>query len=466
MLDDAAKLLEEEKNISPALAATIKMLMVIVQVMMGRLGLNSENSSTPPSQDPNHRRKPKAPTGKKPGGQPGHVGTTLNLVDDPDATETILIDKRTLPRGKYRQAGFERRQVFDIRIHRHVTEYQAEILEDEAGHRFTAPFPDWVTRPAQYGGSVRAHAVYLSQFQLIPYDRIAQQFGDEYAMPVSAGTLVNFNQEAYERLEDFEGVARSQLIVSPVLHADETGINIGGKKIWLHNASSDLWTLFLPHEKRGTEAMDAMGILPVYAGILVHDHWKPYFTYPCIHALCNAHHLRELTYAHEIEGQDWAKKMHELLVALNDAVTESGGQLETAQQALWRRRYRKILGDGDVECPPPEEKSGKRGRTKRSKSRNLLERLRAYEQETLRFMVDAAVPFTNNQGERDIRMTKVQQKISGSFRSMDGARTFCRIRSYLSSCEKHGVSASDALKCLFNGEWPEFIQELMGNGIS
>lgn len=461
MLDEITAMLETEKNLSPALVAAIKMLMLVMQAMMGRLGLNSTNSSQPPSQDPHRRKKPATPAGRKPGGQPGHPGTTLRPIDNPDATETILIDKRTLPRGTYRPVGFERRQVFNIRTERHVTEFRAEILEDESGRRYTAPFPEGVTRPVQYGRSVRAHAVYLSQFQLIPYDRVVQQFADTYALPLGAGTVANFNQEAYERLEVFEGLARQQLIASPVLHADETGINIGGKKIWLHNASSDHWTLYIPHERRGTEAMDAMGILPDFAGTLVHDHWKPYFTFHCAHALCNAHHLRELAYAHEMEGQGWAKKMHDLLLALNEAVTGAGGQLDPVQQALWRRRHRKILGDGDLECPPPVEESGKRGRMKRGKSRNLLERLRAYEQETLRFMVDGAVPFTNNQGERDIRMTKVQQKVSGCFRSVEGARYFCRIRSYLSTCRKQGVSPSDALDSLFNGKWPQFVQDLI-----
>jgi transposase len=247
------------------------------------------------------------------------------------------------------------------------------------------------------------------------------------------------------------------LAAASLLHADETGINIGSKRHWLHCASSSQLTFFYPHAKRGTEAMDEAGILPTFRGILCHDHWKPYFRYDCLHALCNAHHLRELEYAFEQEGQAWAKAMKDLLIECNQAVDDAGGVLTNDAAEAFRKRYRNLLDEADKECPPPEEKSGRRGRTKRSKSRNLLERLRDFEAEVLRFMVVKEVPFTNNQGENDIRMTKVHQKISGCFRSMEGAGMFCRIRSYLSTCRKQGVSATEAMRLLFDGKWPDFM---------
>lgn len=463
-LDEVERMLAQEKDVSPALAAAIRMLMVVMQLLMTRLGLNSRNSSKPPAQDPNREKKPREGTGKKRGGQPGHAGSTLLPIDDPDERQVLSIDKRGLPPGKYQSAGFEKRQVIDIRIERHVTEYLAEILQDANGNRFVAEFPPGVTRPVQYGASVKAHAVYMSMFQLIPYDRIETQFEDVYEFPISAGSLVNFNQDAYIRLAPFEALAKQQLIHSAVVHADETGINVGGQRLWLHNASSAQWTLFAAHEKRGSEAMNASGILPAFRGTLVHDHWKPYFLYSCTHALCNAHHLRELTYAHEMENQAWALKMKTLLLDINEAIDAAGGCLDSKESTLWRRRYRRLLRDAEIECPPPAEKpEGKKGVAKRSKSRNLLERLRDYEAEVLRFMDDKAVPFTNNQGERDIRMTKVQQKISGCFRSMEGAQAFCRIRSYLSTCQKHNVGVGEALERLFRGEWPYFIQDLLKN---
>lgn len=199
-------------------------------------------------------------------------------------------------------------------------------------------------------------------------------------------------------------------------HADETGININGSKRWLHCASTDLWTHYFPHAKRGKEAMDAIGILPNFHGILCHDHWKPYYIYNFTHALCNAHHLRELTRAWEKDGQQWAKKMENLLKKINHAVDDADGRFETKKASYYRRRYRDLLEKAQIECPPPAIPPGKpkRGRLKRSKSRNLLERLINYEDDVLRFMMEVDVLFTNNRGENDSRMTKVQQKYWGA----------------------------------------------------
>jgi transposase len=219
-----------------------------------------------------------------------------------------------------------------------------------------------------------------------------------------------------------------------------------------------LWTYFFPHKKRGKDALDTIGILPGFKGILCHDHWKPYYQYGCDHALCNAHHLRELTRVWEEDGHQWAKKMKALLEDVNIAVNIAGGLLEASASEKYLKKYRSILRSAEVECPPPDEadRKGKRGRIKRTKARNLLERLIDYEDDVLRFMYNKIVPFTNNLSENDIRMTKVQQKISGCFRSMDGAKIFCRIRSYLSTCRKHDVRSSSALDILFRGELPDF----------
>ena len=199
-----------------------------------------------------------------------------------------------------------------------------------------------------------------------------------------------------------------------------------------------------------------MGILPLFCGTLCHDHWKPYFSYNCKHSLCNAHHLRELDWCAELQGQQWAKRMLDLLNEINDEKDKTG-KLTQEQQSSFQKRYRTILTQGEVECPIAEKKAGKMGKAKQSKSRNLLERLRDYEEETLRFMRETSVPFTNNQGENDIRMTKVQQKISGCFRSMNGAKQFCRIRSYISTCRKNEINPTEALKLLFDGKLPTFM---------
>ena len=461
-IEKAQFLVREDKQLSAATKSMFEILILIITLLANRLNLNSTNSSKPPSSDPNRKKQPRKNTGKKAGGQNGHVGTTLEKIDNPDSIKVINVDRRKLPAGRYRQVGFDTRQVFDIDISRVVTEYRAQILEDDTGHRFVAPFPKGVTKSAQYGTGIKAHSVYLSQFQLVPYNRIQDHFADQLHIPISEGSIFNFNKEAFRLLEDFENLAKDELAASAVAHADETGINIGGNRRWLHCASNDLWTHYYPHEKRGKVAMDDIGILHRFKGILCHDHWKPYYKFDCTHALCNAHHLRELTRAWEQDGQQWANNLQDLLETINHRVNDAGGALDAQESEKYRFKYRAILKQGDIECPEPDrpQKKGKRGRIKKSKSRNLLERLRDYEQDALRFMDNELVAFTNNLGENDIRMTKVQQKISGCFRSMDGAKIFCRIRSYLSTCRKQGVKSSQALDLLFNGKLPDFCGRL------
>lgn len=460
-LKTVQQLLAEEAHLSPALRSILDVMIMLVKLMANRLSLNSRNSSQPPSTDRFSKgdKTDKADAEKQSGGQPGRVGSTLKKIDHPDDIKYLLVDRSTLPPGDYRGVGFDCRQVFDIDIRRLVTEYQAEILENAQGQRFTAPFPAGVTKAAQYGHGVKVQSVYLSQYQLIPYQRVAEHFKDQLTLPISEGSVYAYNRQAYELLEVFEQKVIAKLLQSKVAHADETGINIGGKNHWLHCMSSPQWTLYYAHAKRGLEAMNSKPLLALFTGILVHDHWKPYFKLDCLHALCNAHHRRELTFAYEQEGQVWAKNMLDLLDAILQAVRTQGGALTVDQAADYRDQYRIILAQAEQECPPPLEPEGtkRRGRIKRSQSRNLLERLRDYEQETLRFMTDSDVPFTNNQGENDIRMTKLHQKISGCFRSQEGADFFCRIRSYLSTCRKNDVSATTALSLLFEGKLPAFI---------
>jgi transposase len=463
-LQNVETLLKEDTSVSPQVRAMMQMLITIVHLLAAKLGLNSSNSSTPPSKDPNRQRgaKVRSPGVKrKPGGQNGHEGACLQKVEQPDLIEPIRIDRRTIPADTYVEAGFESRQVIDIEVLKVVTEFRAEVLENSRGEQFVAQFPAAVTRPVQYGVSVKAQAVYLSQQQLLPYDRVREYFADQCELPISAGSLFHFNQEAFERLEMFERMVQRHLMRQEVLHADETGINVNGKLFWLHSVSTERWTLFFAHAKRGGDAVKAMGVLEPFRGILCHDHWKPYFQLECEHALCNAHHLRELEWAWEQDAQQWALKMQKLLLDMRHDVEAAGGSVSEEAAQSFRRRYRAILARADEECPPPDppNKAGV-GRVARSKSRNLLERLRNFEAETLRFLTDARVPFTNNQSENDIRMTKVQQKISGCFRSLEGARIFCRVRSYLSTCTKHGIMPTEALDLLFSGTLPDFIAAL------
>jgi transposase len=463
VIAQAKEMLSKEK-ISPGFKTIIELMMALFSALINRLNKNSRNSNKPPASDPNRKRGSKRPkSGKKPGGQNGHKGNNLSPVENPDKIESLKIDKRRLPPGEYQDVGYESRQVIDIKISRFVTEYQAQILENEMGKRFVAEFPEQVTRSVQYGSQLKATAVYMSQFQLIPYNRIQDYFNDQVGLPISSGSLFNFNQEAFEKLEPFEGVVKEQIISASVANFDETGINVDKKRIWLHSSCNELWSYFYPHAKRGKEAMDDINILPNFEGVACHDHWWPYFQYSCLHSLCNAHHIRELEAVIEQDKHQWAQSMLDLLVEINQTKQDANGKLSTNAIKKYKRKYRSILKKGDQECPAAvsKRKPGQRGKIKQTKARNLFVRLRDHEEDTLRFMVDPNVPFTNNQGENDLRMTKVQQKISGCFRSIEGAYIFCRIRGFLLSCRKHQVMATDALNDLFAGKFPAFISELM-----
>lgn len=289
-IEEATNLLETETDISPAFRSVFKLLIMLVKILINRNNLNSRNSSKPPSSDVNRKKKKKANSNRKPGGQKGHAGKTLCQVDDPDEVEEIKIDRRSLPKGQYKDVGYEARQVFDVIVSRHVIEYRAQILEDQDGNRFVAPFPKEVTRPVQYGIHTKVNAVYMSQYQLIPYDRIKDHFESQMDIPLSVGSIYNFNKSAYEQLEGFEQWLIKKLIKSEVNHADETGINIDGTRHWLHCVSNSRLTYLYSHKLRGTKAMESGGVIPLFKGILCHDHWKPYYSYSCTHSLCNAHH--------------------------------------------------------------------------------------------------------------------------------------------------------------------------------
>jgi transposase len=408
-------------------------------------------------------KEPKEKQKRKPGGQVGRTGKNLQPFENPDERVNVSVDRDSLPKDRtYRTVGFVRRQVVHLTISRKVIEYCLEILEDEKGKRYTAKAPEGASRPVQYGNSVKTHAVYLGTSQLIPCGRVGEHFRDQLGIPLSCGSIFNFYREAYDLLrEKFLPIATQRLIYSSFLHSDETGININGKGHWLHATLNDRWTLFMPHKSRGKEATDHMGILPHFKGVLIHDHWGTYFRYDNFkHGLCNAHHLRELQGIMDNYPQStWAQLMKALLLEINEEVKKAGGVLKDEVAKAYHKRYIEIMEVAEAECPlPPVDPNApkKRGRLKKTKERNLLERLRDFQEETLRFMGEKDVDFTNNAGERDIRMTKVKQKISGCFKSFTGAEHFCLIRSYLLTAQKHGMSATQALDILFSGNLPDF----------
>jgi transposase len=452
--------ISKDDSLSPALVSSINVLIVVIQLLVERMGLNSANSSVPPSKDPKKRKektRARKKSSKNSGGQPGHKGETLEKVDDPDEVVDLEIDRRTLPNGSnFKPAGFETRQVIDVVMDIHVTEYRAEVLEDNEGNQYVAVFPDHLTKGVQYGSSVRALSTYLSQYQLIPYSRVQEVFSDQFGLNLSQGSINNFNKEAYEKLAGFEERNCQSLRRATVLNADETGIKIGDKNHWLHVLCAPKTTFFFAHHKRGKDAIKDMGVLGEFKGVLCHDGWKPYFGYECDHALCNAHHLRELEWVVEFKNHEWAKSMKKLLISIKKQTEASGGILKVSAQEKYIKKYRVVIQNGKKECPMtlPTKGSGKR-KCAQTKERNLLDRLEKYEDWVLLFMKEKKVPFTNNRAERDIRMTKVHQKISGCFRSMAGAKYFCRIRSYLLTSIKRGHSPYQQMIKLFDPDYAE-----------
>ena len=422
-----------------------------IKELEDRLATNSRNSSKPPSSDgPEVKPQPKSqrsPGGRKPGGQPGHIGRTLGLADQPD---DILVHSPAQCQVCGRELDgapavrMERRQVVELPpVKPLVIEHQAETKRcPDCGAETSGEFPAGVEAPVQYGPRVATMAVYLNQEQLIPLERTCETMAELLGCPMSERTVENAVAKCHEQLAGVEAAIKRGIEKAPVAHFDETGMDIGGKGAWLHVASTASLTFYAAHGKRGQAAMEEIGVLPKFRGRAVHDGLNSYWQYgQCEHALCNAHHLRELTFVEEQLRQGWAKELKDVLRESKRAVDEARGRglaaLSAEAKREFERRYDEVLAAGQKMNPPPEP-TGKRGRPKRGKAGSLVERLRVHKEATLAFMGDFAIPFDNNQAERDIRMTKVRQKISGCFRTSLGAKRFCRIRGYISTLRKQG----------------------------
>lgn len=432
------------------------------KVLREQLNQNSRNSSRPPSTD--GFAKPKSlrqRTGRKPGGQPGHKGSTLHKVSNPDRIELHQVERCShcgadlsgIPAKEYRQ-----RQVHEIVIKRIVIEHRAEVKAcSRCHHTNVAAFPEGVTHYIQYGPTYRAVMVCLNQGHFVPYSRLSEISKSIFGIPVSPGTLVNMVDKCHKQLEKAEAYIKEQLINSDILHADETGTRLNGKTNWLHTVGNDQYTHYARHNKRGSDATKEIGILPETNSTLIHDFWKPYFKYTqCEHALCNVHILRELNGIIENTGQKWAQDMKQLLLEIKAKTDEAGGALDDVTAAMYEAKYDLVLACADRENSTDKKEvmtsNNRRGPRKKSKAQNLIERLKLYKDQVLLFMRDERVPFDNNQAERDIRMAKLQLKISGGFRSEKGQDAFCRIRSYISSAKKQGVSMFAAVYAAMIGK--------------
>jgi transposase len=418
-----------------------------VKELEARLNLNSQNSSRPPSSDGPAKRVIKnlrEKTGRKPGGQAGHPGTTLALVAAPDHIETHSPGhcECGCGLGAAPVIGVERHQIFEIPQPRWVvTEHRVEVKRcPGCGRTCKGALPAGMgPAPTQYGPRTQALLVYLRVNQLLPYERISELCGDLFGCPVSKATIETAEAQVDGALEPFVEKVVEQMTQAQVLHADETGFRVEGKTRWLHVLATEKLTLYQVHDKRGGEAMQARGVLPRFLGTLIHDCWSPYSQYACKHGLCNAHLLRELKFAHEEQGQAWAFELSTLLETLCQVRGARHGEPFSVEAITsFEAMYDNILVRGIPQLPADPPKTGHRGRAKKSKSRNLHERLVSHREEVLRFVHDPNVPFTNNVGEQAVRMAKVQQKISGCMRTQAGAQRFARLRSYVSTLKKHG----------------------------
>jgi transposase len=436
----------------------------LIQELRDQLAKNSRNSGKPPSSDglkKPRNRSLRRKTGRRSGGQKGHEGHTLEMVAQPDHIERHYATRCpncAIDLSDVVSEGYEKRQVFDIPPMRiRVTEHQAESKQcPHCRQRVKGTFPTNVTQPVQYGPRLKAQTVYLNNYQLLPLARTCELLGDFYGHTPSEALVLAGNETLVNNIEPTLDTIHHRLIAADVVHFDESGMRVEGQLNWLHVAGTGLLTYYDVHPKRGKEGMSAIGILPQLRGRAVHDHWRSYFTFNnCRHALCNVHHLRELQFIVDQYEQTWAENMAGLLLDIKAEVEAAQAQkmsLSADRLTHFEKQYDALIEQGLAANPLPANlPAKKRGRKKQSPPKNLLDRLRGHKGEVLAFMYDFRVPFDNNLAERDVRMVKVKQKISGAFRTRTGAETFCAIRSYISTVRKHGVNVIDAIYDAFVG---------------
>jgi transposase len=436
-----------------------------IQKLHDEIAKNSSNSSKPPSSD--GLKKPRTRSlrkkGQRPlGGQPGHKGNTLKMVDEPDYVE--LHPVTSCPHcqtdlSNTEAKGHEKRQVFDVPpIRLEVTEHQVEVKQcPGCGQQAKGTFPAHITQPTQYGPRLKAQASYLNNYHFIPLERTEELLTDFYGQSPSEPAIITANNQLVTQIDPALESIRQQLIANDVVHFDESGMRVAGQLHWLHVASTPHLTHYHVHRKRGQEGMTAGGILPQFQGKAVHDHWSPYAKFDnCQHNFCNAHHLRELQFIAEQYQQTWASKMGQLLLDIKAEVAstpEPATSLPAERLVHYEAEYDKLITAGLSANPLPDDlPPKKRGRQKQSPPKNLLDRLAMHKLGVLAFMYDFRVPFDNNLAERDVRMVKVKQKVSGAFRTHTGADTFCAIRSYISTVRKHGYNVIDAMYDAFMGQ--------------
>jgi transposase len=455
---------EELRATITVLQTTISEQREMITQLQAKLGANSTNSNRPPSSDGLKKGQPKSRSlrqrsGKKPGGQLDHPGTTLAWSEIPDeiVVHTLPAQCDACDAPLLGPISFASRQVFDIAEPRYVvTEHRAAEVQCVCGKLHRREFPAGVNAPMQYGPNIEGIAVYLTQHHMLPVLRTSDLITDFFGLSFSAASVQQAVTDAAERLAPTVDAIADALRGVPVAHADETGMRVDSKLHWMHTLATPLLTWVGIHQKRGCEAMEDFDILPHFRGTLVHDGLESYRGFDdCIHSLCNAHHLRELKALAEDSKQPWIQKMSNLLQsACHEVNINNDGRLSQDRIKDYRSRYQKIIRIGE-RANPVRASYWKRGRTKQSSATNLLRRLRKYADDVWRFSVDPAVPFTNNLAEQAIRMLKVKQKISGCFRSEQGASRFCIIRTYFETMRKQGCNILKTLTQALQGEIPQ-----------
>jgi len=454
---------DEQAAVIVSQAAVIEALRVQVAELQARLGQSSRNSSVPPSADGLAKPAPKSRrsrTGRKPGGQPGHPGQTLRQVAVPDEVvvhEPVCCGGCGGGLADARRSGCLRRQVFDLPpVTVRVTEHQ--LIERTCGGCGTATravAPAGVSAaPVSYGPRIAAVIVYLYVGQFLSQQRTADALGELFGVPLSPGTVGKMTERAAATLTDsglLELIA-GRLARAPVAHFDETGLRVAGALHWVHSASTDKYSLITCHRRRGVLAMQAAGVLPHFTGVAVHDAWAPYDTYTnATHALCGAHVLRELTAVIDLAPAGefcWAQQAHDALLDLKALADKAAASSQAPEAAALARLTRLLHCAAMLGVTANRDQAGKLARKHHALARRLLHRQDDY----LRFTTDPAVPFDNNAAEREIRMIKVRQKVSGCLRTLSGAEAFCALRSYLATARKHDTHFFDALTQLAQGQ--------------
>lgn len=435
-----------------------------VENLEARLNKDSHNSHKPPSSDGYQKPAPKSrrkKTGRRSGGQAGHAGTTLEMVGEPDHIVEYWPERCGKCQHELEHTaagGYERRQVHDIpQVKIEVTEHRAmRVSCGECGAMTQAVYATAVKAGVQYGHGVAALAIYAQAYQLMPLERTTELIRDITGRMISEGTLVNMLTGCAERVAPIEQEIKEAIIVAPVAHFDETGLRICSKLNWLHVASTGHLTYYAVDDKRGTLAHERIGILPQFHGVAIHDAYASYTKRAGAQGLCNAHLLRELIALEESTRQRWPTRLKTLLIDIKERVDHAHNQgqaaLDPAEMTAFELQYDRLLRGALRSNPRPARRAGQRGRPRASPARNLAERLCNHKASVLRFMHDFRVPFDNNLAERDLRMMKVKQKVSGCFRSAEGARIFARVRGYISTVRKQGYQSLSALRDLLDGK--------------